>query len=739
MAGSHQLWRLDVRTGALSAGAGNGREGLDDGLLAEATFAQPSGLATDGQVLFVADSEASAIRRVDPRAGTVKTLAGEGLFEFGLRDGGPSDGPASSTRSGSRSRAGPLGVGHLQRGSPPGVARRRPGEHGGARARPARGLTLAGGRLVVVDTDHHRLVTVYPAPARRRPARLAGVAPPPSRGWWSGRSSPPVPCRSSTSRMRAVASASPRPAARGASSGGAHLHRGRSAAGRAGGGGRYAPVQLESGGGLLRASAAIPPLRTASDAVSRCRSITAGTDRVGLPGGPAAAAHTVGPGRRGAAGRNRALPTHPASARFLRVWRGDKVPPGRRFEVKTPGHDPHVEPHGHVSLGLQHRLHRGPVRPVARGPDVGRSELARALRRRPHRRSAPSSAPVTGARSPPTVMRPPTARGSWRGRQRRERRGGGRRARPRAGGLGGRRARGSGRDAARSPGWTRRCTRSGCADISSRRSTRWAVARPEMNHVADLAMASDAPFAPEELEQVVDSSEVFADRKRVKVTELLGRLRRTYCGHIGVEYMTLYDSARRRWLMPRMEHTENRLDPSPSEQRRILETLTYADTFEAFIHTKYQGAKRFSVEGGESLLADDRHHARARRRAGRGGGRHRHGPPRPAERAHQRPGQEPGSDLQRVQRAGGPADVHGPGRREVPHGLLVGRHHLRPASGSTSAWPSTPATWSSCTRWSRAALGPSRSGWTGRTGARCCRWSSTATRPSPARASSRRR
>jgi 2-oxoglutarate dehydrogenase E1 component len=127
-------------------------------------------------------------------------------------------------------------------------------------------------------------------------------------------------------------------------------------------------------------------------------------------------------------------------------------------------------------------------------------------------------------------------------------------------------------------------------------------ARPQMNHIADLAMASDTAFSPEELEQVVDSSDVFADRKRVKLRELLARLRRTYCGHIGVEYMTLYDSARRRWLMPRMEHTENRLDPSPSEQRHILESLTYADTFEAFIHTKYQGAKRFSVDGGESLL-----------------------------------------------------------------------------------------------------------------------------------------
>ncbi|MGZ6132683.1 MAG: 2-oxoglutarate dehydrogenase E1 subunit family protein, partial [Myxococcaceae bacterium] len=66
--------------------------------------------------------------------------------------------------------------------------------------------------------------------------------------------------------------------------------------------------------------------------------------------------------------------------------------------------------------------------------------------------------------------------------------------------------------------------------------------RPQMNHIADLAMASDAAFSPEELEQVVDSSEVFADRKRVKLRELLARLRRTYCGHVGVEYMNVLDS-----------------------------------------------------------------------------------------------------------------------------------------------------------------------------------------------------
>jgi 2-oxoglutarate dehydrogenase E1 component len=126
--------------------------------------------------------------------------------------------------------------------------------------------------------------------------------------------------------------------------------------------------------------------------------------------------------------------------------------------------------------------------------------------------------------------------------------------------------------------------------------------RPPLEHAADLAMVTDQAFTPAELDQVVDGSGVFAGERRVRLRELLDRLRRTYCGHIGVEFMTLLDSDRRRWLIPRMEHTENRATLSAAEQRHILEKLTVADTFESFIHTKYQGAKRFSIDGGESLI-----------------------------------------------------------------------------------------------------------------------------------------
>src|SRR5262249_49486875 len=110
----------------------------------------------------------------------------------------------------------------------------------------------------------------------------------------------------------------------------------------------------------------------------------------GLSGRPAAPGHPAGPRGGRARGSNRALPTHTASTWFLRGDRGDKVPPRQRFEVKTLPHTLHAESHGHVSLGLQHRLHRGPVRPLARGPFVGRPELARALLGDPQRGSSPA-------------------------------------------------------------------------------------------------------------------------------------------------------------------------------------------------------------------------------------------------------------------------------------------------------------------------------------------------------------
>jgi hypothetical protein len=87
MAGTHQLWTLDLRSGAVAPFAGTGREGLLDGPADQAWFAQPSGLAlTDGH-LYVADSEVSAVRDIELRPQVVSTIVGEDLFVFGDRDG----------------------------------------------------------------------------------------------------------------------------------------------------------------------------------------------------------------------------------------------------------------------------------------------------------------------------------------------------------------------------------------------------------------------------------------------------------------------------------------------------------------------------------------------------------------------------------------------------------------------------------------------------------------------------
>jgi thiol-disulfide isomerase/thioredoxin len=88
LAGHHQIWTLDLSKDLLARYAGNGREDIADGSLASSSFAQPSGLTSDGTNLYVADSEVSAIRQV-PLDGKsdVKTIVGEGLFDFGDQDG----------------------------------------------------------------------------------------------------------------------------------------------------------------------------------------------------------------------------------------------------------------------------------------------------------------------------------------------------------------------------------------------------------------------------------------------------------------------------------------------------------------------------------------------------------------------------------------------------------------------------------------------------------------------------
>lgn len=88
MAGPHQLWTLNLGSLLAAPHAGSGRENILDGKLLSASLAQPSGITTDGTKLYFADSEVSAVRSADFRKdGEVRTIVGEGLFEFGDIDG----------------------------------------------------------------------------------------------------------------------------------------------------------------------------------------------------------------------------------------------------------------------------------------------------------------------------------------------------------------------------------------------------------------------------------------------------------------------------------------------------------------------------------------------------------------------------------------------------------------------------------------------------------------------------
>jgi thiol-disulfide isomerase/thioredoxin/DNA-binding beta-propeller fold protein YncE len=86
-AGNHQILRMDLSTEKVYRFAGSGREALTDGPLLEAAFNQPSGLAHNGNVLYIADAEASAIRTLNMETGMVLTPLGRGLFDFGDVDG----------------------------------------------------------------------------------------------------------------------------------------------------------------------------------------------------------------------------------------------------------------------------------------------------------------------------------------------------------------------------------------------------------------------------------------------------------------------------------------------------------------------------------------------------------------------------------------------------------------------------------------------------------------------------
>ncbi len=195
MAGSHQIWRFDLASGAFDVFAGTGRELRIDGPAEEAAFAQPSGLAVLGSSLYIADSEISSIRAIDGLGGdpVVRTVCGSGeLFGFGDRDGTGTEvlmqhpiGIAAGKRgvyvadtfNHKIRRVDPAsGKCHtvFGNGDPERLAELWPGAPltDGSLDAPAffepEGLAIAGGAVLVADTNNHRVLAIRLKDGARR-------------------------------------------------------------------------------------------------------------------------------------------------------------------------------------------------------------------------------------------------------------------------------------------------------------------------------------------------------------------------------------------------------------------------------------------------------------------------------------------------------------------------------------------------------------------------------------------
>ena len=124
--------------------------------------------------------------------------------------------------------------------------------------------------------------------------------------------------------------------------------------------------------------------------------------------------------------------------------------------------------------------------------------------------------------------------------------------------------------------------------------------RQQMPEVPELLPASYG-LTDADLSKVFKSGSLVAPEQST-LHDILHILRETYCGNIGTEYMHIPDTSQKRWIQERLETNRARPQFSPDSKRRILELVTAAETLEKYLHTRYVGQKRFSLEGGDSLI-----------------------------------------------------------------------------------------------------------------------------------------
>ena len=110
-------------------------------------------------------------------------------------------------------------------------------------------------------------------------------------------------------------------------------------------------------------------------------------------------------------------------------------------------------------------------------------------------------------------------------------------------------------------------------------------------------------FSDADQETIFNTSNAFFGKETMSLRELINALRETYCGTIGVEYMYITDQVKKRWWQQKLESIRAKPNFSVEKKKHILDRITAAEGLERFLHTKYVGQKRFSLEGGESFIA----------------------------------------------------------------------------------------------------------------------------------------
>jgi 2-oxoglutarate dehydrogenase E1 component len=124
--------------------------------------------------------------------------------------------------------------------------------------------------------------------------------------------------------------------------------------------------------------------------------------------------------------------------------------------------------------------------------------------------------------------------------------------------------------------------------------------RQEIPRVPELELSTYG-LTDADLDKTFNTGSLFGPQMAT-LREIVDIIKTTYCGSVGLEYMYISDQEQKRWLQLRFESVRSKATLNVEQKKHLLERLTAAETLEKYLHTRYVGQKRFSLEGGDTLI-----------------------------------------------------------------------------------------------------------------------------------------